>query len=227
MSKTIILLLLLTSAALASVITTPVPDSTTSCTADNQSVSCGYRDPFAIANAQTGSTMTGFGTTQGLDITIWADAFGGPIIPTSEHTASAFASIMLSFLGSTDGPTRAGLATYVIDAGSDGHGGSGGTIEGLGVCVGTCQQRGDLVPFMLGDYFSIELDAFGMGHALVGDGGNGYATIHLQLFEMNGTAISIYDPPANAVPEPSTALLFLPTFFLIAAKSISAARSRR
>jgi len=80
------------------------------------------------------------------------------------------------------------------------------SIEGLGLvqfCQNvTCRQSGTLVPFTLGQAFEISGATHAAGGTITKEGGVSEMHITMQLFELDGTPVTI-----SAAPEPSTWLL--------------------
>jgi len=118
---------------------------------------------------------------------------------------AASAGVNLDFLAITDGPVRQGFVTYFMGGDSE-QAGEIMSIEGLGLLqncntVG-CRQSGTLVPFTLGQAFEISAAITSAGSAQSYSGGGGDIKITMQLFELDGTPVTI-----SAAPEPSTWLL--------------------
>jgi len=173
------------------------PQIATTCTVNQSPVECSNLNaPGATAYGQ----ITGLNTANGVFVNLFAQVWTTIQI----QQASALASI--DFLGSTDGPQRQGLAAYSIYTDGDHGGGAGifaiGTIQGLGTnpLVGTegITLQGSNVPFSLGVPFEVQASVLAQSFFLE-SGAGGIAQIKLQLFELDGTPVTIFDP----VPEPS------------------------
>lgn len=209
-------LFFLIPAAFAGLIIDPVPVLSKVCTVANAPVVCGggmSGTTYGTERVGTDATIsiTGLNTDAGLDIFAITQAVAGTSIFVVGESlgSSATASVVLGFLGSTDGLARPGLATYSIYTDQEHGGGSGATasafIEGLGSCpFAACVSQGTLVPFELGVEFGIGLSVLANGgsgqHIFVG--GGGLVQMHLQLFETDGTPVTIFDPPTDSIPEP-------------------------
>ena len=116
----------------------------------------------------------------------------------------------LFFLRHYKWPVRQGLVSYGMSDDVEHGAGGGGTafvgIQGLG-CLsslcGGCGAFGSLVPFTLGGPFDIGGSTSGETDQIDITSGGGEITIMMQLFELDGTPVAIFD----AAPEPSTWLL--------------------
>jgi hypothetical protein len=214
------LFLFFTAAAFATVVATPSPTITTTCALSTLPVACGSDDGTARTTATVSYTLTGLGTTDGLVIRAPISAFAGVynITPnTVWEQASASTTFDLSFLASTDGPQRAGLATFQMGNNSSLGFKSGAfsweSIEGLGTSGTSIDGSfGALVPFTLGTSFdiSVQARAFAGSATDLGiiSGSQTQAFLSLQLFELDGTPVAIfYSSTDTAIPEPSSMFL--------------------
>jgi len=209
-------LFFLIPAAFAGVIFDPVPILSRVCTVENAPVVCGGGTSGATYGTERVGTdatisITGLNADAGLDIIATTQAVAGTSMFVIRESlgSSATASVVLGFLGSTDGLARPGLATYSIYTDQEHGGGSGATasafIDGLGSCpFAGCISQGTFVPFELGVEFGVGLSVLANGgsgqHIFVGSGG--LVQMHLQLFETDGTPVAIFDPPGPSIPEP-------------------------
>ncbi len=198
-----LVVLISASSALASTLTGPVPVVTAVCNVAGAPVACPYQNGINQANAQAAGEFSGLGTSTGLVISMSADVEtqGG----LSVGGVDALALADLDFLAITDGPVRQGLVTYSVSADAE-NAGDMASIEGVGAwpsckTVG-CHQNGTLVPFTLGQAFEISALTEAVGGTQTQSGGGGEMHITFQLFELDGTPVTI-----SAVPEPSTWLL--------------------
>jgi len=181
----------------------------TVCTLNGASVNCPSNDGIARAGATTSFSVLGLGTDTGLIVNADASAEAG-MLGQVQESASALAVITLDFFAATEGPVRSGLATFSLIADGD-HGPNGGAssqsfVAGLGTCTyPVCSTHGTLVPFQLGVPFEVRIFASGSGgpgiHPL--DGGDGFGSISLRLFELSGAPVTIVGP----VPEPASMFL--------------------
>jgi len=196
--------LVLGPAAFASTLTEPIPTVTTTCTVNQSPVQCSNLNaPGATAYGQ----ITGLNTANGVFVNLFAQVW------TNGQIQQASALTSVDFLGSTDGPERAGYATYSIYTVGDHGGGAGlsatGTIENLGSAqlVGTegITQQGTNVAFELGIPFEIQASVFAQSFDKF-SGAGGVIQIALQLFELDGASVPISDP-ALPVPESKTWVL--------------------
>jgi len=157
----------------------------------------------------TSFSVLGLGSDTGLIVNANASAEAGTLGLVQERF-SALAVITLDFLAATAGPVRPGFATYSLVADGD-HGANGGaysqsSVAGLGSCTyPICHSHGALVPFQLGVPF--EVTVFANGSAVSGihdvDGGGGFGSISLSLFELSGAPVTIVGP----VSEPASMFL--------------------
>jgi len=198
--KLAVIVLISASSALASTLTGPVPVITANCTLAGAPVTCSYvaDNGFTKAIAQNTFSFGGLGTSTGLAISM------STFVNTAGQGA-AFAGVNLDFLAITNGPVRQGFVTYFMGGDSE-QAGEIMSIEGLGLLqncntVG-CRQSGTLVPFTLGQAFEISAAITSAGSAQSYSGGGGDIKITMQLFELDGTPVTI-----SAAPEPSTWLL--------------------
>ncbi len=218
------LLLLLAPTAFASIIDhpDPVPTISTACTVAGQPVACPPA-PINIGTETVSATgkirIEGLNTADGLTLDAWTWATSGSLFSPRDMTllgSSALASISLDFFGSTDGPTRQGFATYTIS--TDGDREFGAHYQSSAFVQGLSGGKGTLVPFDLGVPF--ELGLFVQSAGGIGDwaSASADADIRLQLFEADGTPVTIFDPPGPSVPEPRS--LFLTLIGLVGIASI-------
>ena len=198
--KLAVIVLISASSALASTLTGPVPVITANCTLAGAPVTCSYvaDNGFTKAIAQNTFSFGGLGTSTGLAISM------STFVNTAGQGA-AFAGVNLDFLAITNGPVRQGLVTYSVSADAE-DAGDAASIEGVGAwpsckTVG-CHQKGMLVPFTLGQAFEISVTTQAVGGPLIHSGGGAEMQINMQLFELDGTPVTI-----SAAPEPSTWLL--------------------
>lgn len=196
----------------------PVPVATTSCSFNNSPVDCALSNGIVRMEVSNSFGIAGFGTSDGISTSVSASAWVTSIAPGFSF-ASAQSTITMDFLGYTEGLVRQGLATFLTvveaDHGGGGNGRGGVSIEGLGGCTyggsQSCIDRGTLVPFTLGSQFSISLFAFASGPR--DGGGSATSQMRLQLFELDGTPVVIYDP--QAVPEPGGLMLVVGGLMII------------
>jgi len=202
MRLSIVLFSLLAPAAFASTLTEPIPTVTTTCTVNQSPVQCGG---FLAPGANAYGDVSGLNTAEGVSINLTAEVWTNSQI----QQASALAS--LDFLGATDGPQRSGYATYSIYTDGD-HGGDAGIfatgmIEGLASnpLIGTqgVVVHGSNAPFQLGVPFEVQASVLANSFFAY-SGAGGVTQIQLQLFELDGTPVTIFDPPATAIPEPAS-----------------------
>jgi hypothetical protein len=214
--KALCALFFLVPAAFASILMEPVPVISTACTVGGQSVACAGQYGTDSVFAMASGSVVGLNSSTGLFVNAWADAESGSVNPGPLFLtlgSSAIASVSLDFFAATDGPQRQGFASFLLDTDGE-HGFQVGAtesmfVQGLGSCQGIlCHSLGQLVPFQLGVPFEIGLSIFatsGSGQHEY-NGGSGNAGLRLQLFEADGTPVTIFDP-VGPVPEPGTWIL--------------------
>jgi len=206
------LYLLIVPSMFASTITGPIPTITTTCKIGGDPVTCGtFSNPnrfgmFYWVGADATAGMSGLDTAAGISINVHAEATSSRTNSTGPASADALG--LLDFFASTDGAERQGLATFKIVNEGD-HGAFAGalaigSVAGLGSCTFTdCYANGTLVPFELGVAFEVIASVHAQSCCEPDTFAGAYTSIQLQLFELDGTPVTIFD----AVPEPASWIL--------------------